>query len=264
MSKYSYKIDFMVWSYSRVSSYKTCPYGWKFGYLNKEKSVQNFFSELGLHHHKIMELWWAKKLDTIGMASYYKEFYNESIKLRPPSFLEKYEFSKKSYENGLNFYKNFTWDIDDYELLGNEMTIEATYKDISLTIRPDTLVREKSTGKVILIDYKSSNPFQKKSGNPIKSKIAPYKEQLSLYAYFIEKELGIKIDEYMLIFPKFSLDKNLTFDYNKKAGQKVVDEFYETIQKIKEDEEFVAKPDKFFCSNICGFRNVCDKKDVKK
>lgn len=260
-SKYSFLIDSFTWSYSRVSSFEACPHGWKLAYIDKEKGVQNFFAEYGLFHHKIMELLWAGELDVWDLASHYEENYGKAIKLHPPSFLERYDFSRKSYNAGLKFYENFDWDISEFEVLGNEMTLNCKYKELLLTIRPDTLIKNKKTGKVVLVDYKASNPFNKKSGNPIKKKIAPYKKQLSLYCFFVEQEMNIKIDEYMLVFPKFTLAKNLVFDYNKEDGQKIVDWFYETICRIKEENDFEAKPNKFFCDNICSMRNICEHKE---
>lgn len=247
----------MTWSFSRVNSFETCKYSWLLQYIYKEDRRQNYFAAFGLFSHEIMESWWDKEIDTFELSTYYKDNYNNRVTIPAPLFLEKYNFSQRAYDSTLSFYENFDWNRNDFKLLGNEDTIEAEYRGKKLTIRPDTLVRHIPSNEVWLIDYKTSAMFDKKTGKPKRDKLETYKKQLFLYAYFIERERGYKIDKIILVFPKFSLDKNIVIDYNENIAMEYLSWFFKTIQQIEQEENFEANPNKFFCDNLCSVSESC-------
>lgn len=247
----------MTWSFSRVNSFETCKYSWLLQYIYNEDRKQNYFSSYGLFSHEIMEKWWDKKIETFELAKYYEENYDDCVTIPAPSFLEKYNFSQRAYNDAHKFYETFDWNRDDFELLGNEDTIETEHRGKKLTIRPDTLVKHIPSNEVWLIDYKTSAMFDKKTGKAKEDKLETYKKQLFLYAYFIEREQGHKIDKIVLVFPKFALDKNIVVDYNEDIANEYLDWFFETIEKIEQEENFEASPNKFFCDNLCSVSESC-------
>lgn len=255
--EYEFMFDNMTWSFSRASSFEQCKYGWKLTYLDKKDGVQNGFSSYGLFHHKMFELFWSGVLDVWDMPDYYKENYAKEVDIPFPAKLEKYNFSERTYKAGLDFWENFDWNLSDWDILGNEYTIEAEYNGIKLTIRPDTLVKNKKTGKIWLIDYKTSTAFDKKTMKPKTKKIDGYKKQLSLYCYFVEREMNIEIEKYVLVFPKYDLDQTMYFDYNKEEGQKTVDWLMGVIEKAKLEVDFKPNVEPFFCENLCSMKLHC-------
>lgn len=251
------KIKEMMWSYSRVSAFNTCKYMWMLQYLDKKEGEQNFFSLYGLFHHDMMEKFWEGRIDTWDLSSYYEKNYYKEVTLNPPPFLERYNFASRSYNYGKRFYDDFSWNKDDFDVLGNEDTIKSEYKGYKITVRPDTLVRHKPTEEIWLIDYKTSSAFDKK-GVVKKDKIEPYKKQLSLYAHFIEKEQGHKVDKIVIVFPKYFLGKTIFIDYNKSMAKEVLDDwFLETIHLIEEESDFEPTLNEFFCNNLCSVRKHC-------
>jgi len=256
-SEWLFKIDGMKWSFSRASSFEHCKYGWKLSYLEGNRGIQNAFSEYGLFHHKIFELLWAGILSVPDIPEYYEKNYSKEVSLSFPAMLERWNFSKRTYDVGLNFWNNFDWDVSEWDVLDNEGTIETVYDGVELTIRPDTLVRNKKTGKIWLIDYKTSTSFVKKTMKPKWDKIDGYKKQLSLYCYFVEKEMNVEIEKYVLIFPKYTLDETMYFEYNKEEGQETVDWLMGIVKATRNEVDFEPNVEPFFCENLCGVRNFC-------
>ena len=283
MNENDYITDFMTWSYSNASTFVNCAHAWKLSYLDKNKRYGNYFSDFGLLLHKAFELFWEGELDIFDLPSYYEDSYHLFVTHPPPPFLAQYGIEKKNFDNGMQFLLDLDWDRESYEILGNEMTIDCSYKDVALTVRPDLVLREKTSGKVILADYKTSTPFKKTKsddgsdifGEPIQEKIDPYIKQMSLYAFFFERDTGIHVDTMRIYFPKLSLAKTINIEYNNRVGQDAVDWWYETVQKAKAEESFPASINDFFCGNLCGVRASCEpynnyvkekikKKDAKK
>ncbi len=251
--------DFMTWSYSNATTFETCPYAWKLTYIDREERYGNFFSDFGLVVHEVIEEWWAGLLDEVTIITRYNDLFAEKVTHQPPPFLQQYNILDRYKDATIKFLKDFSKQIerDDYELLGNESTVDSEVDGIKLTIRPDTIVRHKKSDITYLVDYKTSSPFTK-GGKPQEKKIDPYWKQMSLYAYFIEKEENIKIDKLRLYFPRVNMKSTLTIDYNKEMGEETLAWWYGLIEKAKEEDVFEPKPEKFFCENLCSVAHTCE------
>lgn len=254
-SKFLFLIDGMTWSYSRVSAFETCPYQWKLIYIDKNETQDNYFGQLGTFSHLVFEKFWDGDIDIWSLPEYFEDGYSKAVTMSPPSILERWDFEKKSYGAILNFFQNFDLDLSKHTVIGNEFTIKTKYKGLEFTIRPDTIVRNDNL--ISLIDYKSGKMYDNKD-RLMQKKLVGYKKQLFIYAYFSERELDIKIDQCQLILPKYSLDKTVTMMYTKDKGQEAVDWMVSVIDKIKQENDFKPKVDKFFCQNLCGVRDVCE------
>jgi len=254
ISKYDMILDNMTWSYSSVSSFTTCPAMFKYTYIDAVKRKNNFFSEYGSFSHKILEDYFRNKLDIMELALYYENNYTKNI----VSFAPPYPagMDEKYYKQGLDFFLDFNFEKDKYDIAYIEKKIEATHNDIKLVVKPDLILKEKDTNKHILIDYKTSTPFIK--DKPDMKKINEYKKQLYLYSYFINEHLSEKIDLIKLWFLR--LNKWYEFDYNADDAADTVNWFYSTILDIKDEEEFppcdIVK-NAYFCQNICSCHDDC-------
>jgi len=255
--------DFMTWSYSNATTFETCPHAWKLTYIDRKERYGNFFSDFGLVAHEVIEEWWDGLLDEVTILTRYNELFAERVTHEPPHFLQQYDILERYRNATIAFLKDFSTQInrDDYELLGNESTVDSEVNGIKLTIRPDTIVRHKQSSVTYLVDYKTSKPFTAK-GNPQKKKIDPYWKQMSLYAYFIEKEEGIKIDKLRLYFPRVNMKSTLTKPYNKKLGEETLAWWQGLVDRAKEEEIFEPKPEKFFCENLCSVAHACKWKEL--
>lgn len=242
----------MKFSYSSVSSFNTCKYGFYLTYIDNEERESNFFAEYGSFCHEILEKYWKRELKQDDLQYYYIENYYKNVVTQPPVFPR--GMALNFYNSGLEFFTNIDMNIDDYDVLLLEDKIISEIGGVNLIVKPDLVVRNKKSGKVYLLDYKTSKPMRKEKWD--KKKLAEYEKQLQLYAHFITEKTGIKIDKILLLFIR--LGKTHTFAISQEKTQEVLDWFVNTVQAIKIENDFIADPSsKFFCSQLCSVRSAC-------
>jgi len=254
-NSYDFILDNIVYSYSSVNSYETCPHGFFLTYIEAEERGSNFYSEFGLLVHDILEKYFLCELDEKDLTNYFIEHYNEYVKSFPPPYPK--NLGESYYEDGISFFDNFTFDRENFEVVFTEEKIESIQQDIKLVVKPDLLLKEKSTGKYILVDYKTS---KLKGSKYDFKKLEGYKRQLNLYAYFTWIEKEIKTDEIWIFFIRNN--DIMKMEINHDDIIETIEWFTSTIGKIKDDEQWVANTDKsnsYFCSNLCGVRMSCEK-----
>jgi len=264
MSKDDFLIEMvrtnMTFSFSNASSFEQCAYAWKLNYVDSVPQVQNFFSDYGLLIHELLEEFWDEKLVLWDLPVEYEKRFNDKVTSVAPPVRGGGSLWQKYYDAGLEFFESLDWEIKEWEILGNESTIDCEHDGKKLTIRPDLIYRNKETGITYLADYKSKEPpFTKVKKTLQVKKVEPYKRQLSLYAYFIEKELGIKIDKLRIFYTRgYGI---VDLDYNEEVAKETLTWWSDTLEKALNATEFPpcdTKKQQYFCQNICGVRESCD------
>lgn len=271
MSEYKEKIDNMVWSYSRLSSYEQCAYDFYLKYLLKAFDIyleeNNFYAEVGSYMHHILELVLKGELKQEEAIYYFVEHYDDNV------FYEvKESIMDKSYEACAAYLRelDFEW-LKDFEILGVEQKIETVIKDeesgkeYPFTGYIDLAIRKKDDGKIYVIDHKSAAYPLKADGVSILKRcehtVESYKRQLYLYSKFIYEKYG-EFPE-MLMWNHFKDQKIHAIAFNKDEYDNAIKWFLDTIHAIENDEEFAANYEYFFCNNICDFRDSCEYNEVR-
>ena len=246
-------LDVMKYSFSSVSSFETCPYGFKLTYLDAVPRESNFFSVFGSYCHDILEKFFRGELEVWDLADYYEENYTKFMTIPPPPYPA--GMGSQYFDDGLFFFENFEFDKDKYEILLIEDKIELKHKDFSLVIKPDLILKNKETGKLVLLDYKTS----KLKGNKYDDKkMEDYKRQFYLYVFFYWIAKGIEIDKIFVWFIRNNQFKEIPIDRFKM--QETIEWFENGITKIKNEMEWKANTDKsnnYFCSFLCSVKNSC-------
>lgn len=252
MTEFTKNIRDMVWSFSRLNSYDTCPYGWYLQYIIKQPGESNFFAESGIAMHKVLEEL-EKGIITIDDAP---ERFN---RLWNPNFKVKESIIENSYAAQMNYLTSLTGhELDDYEILGAEKRYKfeiCGYKFVGMI---DLLLRNKD-GDIIVVDHKSHKKLLGKNGKPLKSEektFLDYQRQQYLYSFPVFKEYGkypVK-----LVWNHFKSGDLTVVDFNEERYEEAIQWAIGTIKKIEEDADFIEKKDYFFCHNICGYRNECE------
>lgn len=253
-------LDTMTWSFSRLNSFYNCRYEWKLRYIDCNKSENGFFGEYGSLIHKILEKYEKGELSLFELNDYYEEHFSESVPHDAPP--NKYVDIKQSYyEKGIDYFNNIDLDLDKYEVLGveKEVRFQIAGKDFIGYI--DLLLKEKETGKIIILDHKSASIKTLKNGKVSKSDqehVREFIRQLCLYAIPIIEEYG-HVDE---LWWNLFKDRNwLKMPFNKGDYDEAIKWAEDTLTLIENEKNWFPNPDSYYCNFLCGQRNhACEYK----
>jgi CRISPR/Cas system-associated exonuclease Cas4 (RecB family) len=226
---------------------------WFLSYIQYEEREQGFFSDFGNIVHKTIELFFKGELEIWDLSQYYEDNYSKYVISNPPPYPP--NMGEKYYAEGLEFFTNFQFNLEDYEVIFIEDKFKTTYNEIKLVIKPDLILKDKKTGKYILFDYKT----HKLKGNKTDEEyLSGYKKQLYLYSYFLKIEKNIDIDKIILWFIRNN--ENIEIEVNPTEIRKALVWMEETVVKIKAETEFepnLSKKNGYFCSFICSMKSLC-------
>lgn len=251
----------MTWSFSRLNSFYNCPYEWKLRYIDCNKSENGFFGEYGSLIHKILEKYEKGELSLFELNDYYEEHFSESVPHDAPP--NKYVDIKQSYyEKGLDYFNNIDLDLDKYEVLGVEKEVRFQIAGKDFVGYIDLLLKEKETGKIIILDHKSASIKILKNGKVSKSDqehVREFIRQLCLYAIPIIEEYG-HVDE---LWWNLFKDKNwLKMPFHKEDYDEAIQWAEDTLKLIETEKEWLPNnSSSYYCNYLCGQRNnACEYK----
>lgn len=253
-------LDTMTWSFSRLNSFYNCPYEWKLRYIDCNKSENGFFGEYGSLIHKILEKYEKGELSLFELNDYYEEHFSENVPHDAPP--NKYVDIKQSYyEKGLDYLNNIDLDLDKYEILGVEKEVRFQISGKNFIGYIDLLLKEKETGKIIILDHKSASIKILKNGKVSKSDqehVREFIRQLCLYAIPIIEEYG-HVDE---LWWNLFKDRNwLKMPFKKEDYDEAIQWAKDTLTLIENEKNWFPNPDSYYCNFLCGQRNhACEYK----
>lgn len=255
MSKYKKELDEMTWSFSRVNSYKECPYQFYLQYIEENKNgVSNFYAELGSFMHHILEKILLKEMKVEDAAEYFVNNIDNHV------FCEiKKSTADKAIEACIEYLAATDMEmLDGFDIVGVEMKCEYGINDLNQVGYIDLLLKHKEEGYFVIVDHKSSGYPLKKDGGVLKSKetmFRDYKRQAYLYATYVYGTYGQ--------FPKeiwwnhFKDNKIAKIEFDEDEYKEAVRWFVNTISEIYEDNDFMPNMNYFTCNVLCDFREEC-------
>ena len=252
MEDYSFVLDSFTWSFSRINSFDGgCKREWKMHYIDCEDAFNSFDGQCGSLAHKTLEKYFKNELSEFDLYSYFEERYPEEVTIQCP-----YPNGDTKYAKILNYFENFSFDSNKYEVLGVEKEIRIKIKDkYDLVGFIDLLLRDKNTGEIILCDHKTSTIKLLKNGNISKTDEAhflAFKRQQYLYSYAILQEFG-RVD-----YLEWNMLKDgniIKIPWKEEEMNEVLDWAYNSIQSINNETDYPAEPDYYYCYNLCSVRN---------
>ena len=217
---YSMIIDDMLWSYSRLSSFDDCKYGWFLKYIkHAPKGEPHFFSTYGSFCHDVLEKYLSGELTKDELVPYFLEHYDEKVEGRAPS--------KKVEENFFNSSLAYLEEID------------FPFKDIEATDKSHGL-RPRS-GRKVQTEYDKE--------------LDQYLRQQYLYAIPIYDETG----EYpqTISFNCYRHGRFITEQFDPERMEKVRKWAADKIEEIRNEKDWEANPEEFRCTFICDCADNC-------
>lgn len=255
------RLDKMVWSFSRLSSFYNCKYSWYLAYISGQRGLENAYSQFGTLCHETLEKYLKGELDMFTVAQYYQDHYSEYVTYDFPA--NKYvDLGQKTYEQGADYFNNLMFDFDRYEILGVEKEVSFKIDKYPFKGYIDALYRDKETGEIILLDHKSSSFTYKVNGDVSKKNqeaFQKYVKQEYLYSIPVIEEYG-KVD--YLTWNMIRDQREIRIPFDMAEFEKTKQWALDTIHKI--EEEIIWAPDKsssYFCNVLCGLRTQCSYRD---
>lgn len=253
----SYKkiLDKIVWSFSTLHLYEQCPYAFYCKKIECKDGEQNFFAENGSVMHEIFEELLNRKYGLEVASSIYSDRYDLICSKTKQSTMD------KTFEKCMDYLCSVDeFDFCKYEILGVELKLNFEIKKYKFVGYADLVIRDKSSGEVILIDHKSSDHFMKKDGTPLKNQLEnflAYKNQMYMYCKGLKDCFGINVNK--IVWHHFKDNGELTAipfaesDYEESLKWAV-----DTIKKIYRDRSFKDKKSFMMCGQLCDYRNDCE------
>lgn len=248
--KYSFVIDNMIWSYSRLSSFDECRYRWFMKYILEEQEDEMFYASYGRFMHSILERFYKNEITKEQMLSEYITSYSSQICGERPS-----EKVAESYFNkGLEYLKSFV--PLPYEVLSVEERMEADLFGHQFVGFPDLVCRDGQ--EIIIVDNKSKD-LKPRSGRakPTNNdkEIDKMLTQLYIYAEFIKQKYGKYPSGFL--FNCFRANTLVYEPFVYERFCEVMDWVKSKISEIRMEENFSPSIEYFFCNYLCGYRKDC-------
>lgn len=215
---------------------------------DKPYAINNAFAQYGSLAHSILERYAKGGLEVYELCDAFRsEFCDEVTMDFPP--IGKGDLRESYFNSAIEFFTNFDG-YDDYEILAAEDEfIENINNDYNLKGYIDLLVRDKSDGKLMIIDHKSKSSFKSK----LEKK--QYARQLYLYCLRVYRKYG----EYpkQMIFNMFRKQQDVVIDFDMAEYNDTLRWMNDTVYEIRKCYQYPPNYDDFACKYLCDFRESC-------
>tara|TARA_B100001123_G_C15336536_1_gene1033032 strand:- start:276 stop:1139 length:864 start_codon:yes stop_codon:yes gene_type:complete len=209
-------------SWSQVQTYTQCPYKWKLNYIDNLRTfTDSIFTVYGKALHDTLQTYLTKmysvsikEADEIDLPNLLvdrlKWHYSEGVKNANGIHFSTQEQLTEFCVQGAKALDWFKRNRADYfskkgwELLGVEVPIETTYKTVDVLGYIDVLMRNTNTGRIKVIDIKTSTRgWKKEKTDPMK------RGQLLFYKKFTAEKYGVDIS---MVDVEFIIVKRLVWE----------------------------------------------------
>ena len=242
-----------VYSYSQLTQFEECPYGFYLQRIERLGQKSNGFAEQGTLIHDLIDQWAKGVLKKSDLVSEYQRRYPEEVVTQFPRMLAAKGYAEKAYQAGLQYFENFD-EFDDLEIIGTETKFETLLCGRRFVGIVDMVARDKATGELVVLDHKS-----KSYTSFTKSEDEMWRQQL-IYSQYVYEKYGR--------YPDL-----LSFNLFKENGMRITKPFirreYDDAQawagdlmSRMESNEMLdwlscKETGDFFCQNLCSMREHC-------
>lgn len=245
-------IDDMVWSFSRIQTYDDCPFRWYLRYICRDHEQDKFYASYGSNMHRLIERFYKGELTKEQMLTEYLVNFRRDVKgVRPKesTFL-------KYLNGGIEYLKNFQH--FPFKMLSVEEEVNFEIDGIPFTGFIDFLGTDED-GEFAVVDNKSRDLKPRSTRSKPTRKDEELDEvlrQLYLYCAAVEQKYG-KLPKW-LCFNCFRTGVFIKEPFRQEAYEEAKKWALDRIKQIREDDEFLPKPDAFSCYWICGVDHECN------
>lgn len=248
-------IEDMVWSYSRVELFESCPYRWFLTYLQEPKLVKEkkFYAEYGLFMHEILEMFFRGKLNKRQAVIKYLTEYSDRMNVsgKPnDKILQSYFKKGKEYLESLELFP--------FEMIDVEKRINFDINGIPFVGVIDYLGKD-ADGNFVIVDNKSRD-LKPRSGRETPTKkdeeLDVMLRQLYIYSHAVKQIYG-ELPKY-LCFNCFKNGNLIIEQFDEDAYNKTILWVTNEINEIMNTDDFYPNRDFFQCYYLCGMNEHCE------
>lgn len=250
---YSVITSGMIWSYSRISSFNSCPYKFFLTYIKPCSQQPLFFSGYGSFIHELLADYYSGKKSREDVVNEYLTEFRTRIIGRAPDkkIFTNYFHQGLSHLKGLVKPKNRILAVEDkvsFQVGG--------YPFIGYI---DLLLQDPENGDITILDHKSRSLKQRSTrGRYTKSdeELDRYLRQLYLYAIPIERTYGVLPTH--LMFNCYRTGTLIQEHFSLTAYQAAKEWANQSIEDIIHADDFRPHMDYYFCKHICDVHDSCE------
>lgn len=254
MGDISYKplIEDMTFSYSRINSYNSCPYGWKLNYIDTNRNEQKFYGSYGNLMHDVIAKYYNGEVTKPMMSVEFLTRFSAEVKGARPAgkIVERY------IEQGLEYLRNFS--EFGLECIAVEEKVRFHVGGIPMQGFIDFIGKDEY-GNFIIIDHKSHD-LKQRSGRlkpTVKDKeLDSYLRQLYLYSTAVKEIYGEFPTE--LWFNCYRSGEIIKERFDPEKYDEALRWAAKTVETIKNDTDWEANYDYFYCRWICNQSCNCE------
>ena len=241
------------YSFSKLSSWWTCPLGFKMRYIDHREGEGNAFSSYGSFVHSIMERYAKGEIPLRQLSDVYVWEFDQAVPEKFP-YNRFVDLHDTYYRQGLEFLKSFKG-YDSYEILGVEEKFELEIDDWIFVGVIDLIYRD-SDGNLVILDYKSKASFKSAEEQ------AKYARQLYLYSIYAKQKYG----QYpkTLKFLTFRKQKCVDIEFCQPDADEALSWAKRTVEVIRNAIDYPATCEEFYGNNLCNHRKYCPLKPRKQ
>lgn len=262
------RVEHMVWSFSRLRAYESCPEMFYRNYILRQPSEENAFSQYGTFAHSIYERFLRGDLLPFECGTAFRREYALYVTEDFPSFGGR-SLEESWFAAGEKAFDSVEDVPEHYEIVGVEIKVKSSIRcgDHTLPFNGfiDLLLRDKRDGMYLIVDHKSHAKFKS-----AKEKME-YARQLYLYAQLLVNAGIVTEGEIKaLVFNMFRAGYQEVIRYDPKQAVEALQWASSLYERLLVDPYFIqctlrdnntSVP--MFCKEICSFRNQCDTYVVK-
>lgn len=253
-SPYKTELDQIVWSFSTLHLYETCPYAFYLYKIENNKGISNFYAENGAAMHQVFQKLCNREIGLDQAPTEYLDCYKDIVR----------QVRKNTMDNIFNACLDYLCICDDsylqrYDVVWVEKKLQFKIGRRRFTGFVDLLLRDKASGDLVLVDHKSIDPFFKKSGGVLKNQqenFAAYSHQMYIYCHAIFKEFGKFPTK--IVWHHFKKNGELSvIDFSAADYEATLEWAKKLIRAIYRDKRFTDKQSYMQCRELCNYRNEC-------
>lgn len=241
----------MVWSYSRITAFESCPYKFFLSYISRLDKKPLFFSDYGTLMHRIIEKKLKGELNSSELVPYYLSHFRQDIK----GFAPTRAIFKTYFEQGLQYLRHM--DFLYPAPLEVEQRVDFFIGGKAFTGVIDCVAKQ--DGSLIILDNKSRILKPRSSrAKPTKSdkELDDYLRQLYLYSVPIKDQFYTYPNR--LEFNCFRTGQLISEPFREEALGNTIDWALQTIDTITENEDWSPKIEYWKCRYLCDLNHHCE------